>query len=145
MMICITKHIYFNREALLSVQYIYMHKYVWFVLEGEIFVVSMRLAAVIILEANIIHLESKQGKNCSVQIECASWQTLEASGATSDLVRNSSGSNCWACKRDQMQFCWFQIIIPFWVGLSQSRGNWISLDFTVLCLPKKSLHVRVDF
>lgn len=45
-----------------------MHKYVWFILEGEIFIVSMHLASVIILEANI-HLEPKQGKNCSVQIE----------------------------------------------------------------------------
>lgn len=48
-----------------------MHKYVWFILEGEIFIVSMHLAAVIILEANIIHLEPKQGKNCSVQIVSA--------------------------------------------------------------------------
>lgn len=48
-----------------------MHKYVWFVVEGEIFIVSMRLATVIILGADIIHLEPKQGKKkpCSVQIE----------------------------------------------------------------------------
>lgn len=58
------------------------------------FIVSKRLTAVIILEANIVHVESKQGKNCSVQIECVSWQSLEANGTTSDLVMNLSGSNC---------------------------------------------------
>ena len=36
---------------------------------GRDFRVSMCLAAIITLEANIIHLEPKQGENCSVQTE----------------------------------------------------------------------------
>lgn len=40
---------------------------------GRDFIASMCLAAVLTLEANIIHLEPKQGKNCSVQREHVSW------------------------------------------------------------------------